>query len=874
MASSRMPRWLWFLLVPVALVLVAWGALAVLFPPVKVRAIVSERVSRSLAREVRFADAGLTLFPPVRLVVREPEIGEPDGLASGVAFRARALNLDLDLLALLGRKFVVRDLTIDGPALHLLLRADGTTNWDHLGAKPEPGPAQPAMDLEIRHFAIRDGGLLIDDLAANRRTTFDLATSLSLATQQGGQRIATSGTSEISRLAFGPLSAARRADLNTGLEKLVWRIEHKGAFDQPTARLALERVVLKLGGTELAASGLVELPRPGAGGAAAGPRFDLRAQGTQLDLAELLRWGSVADAHAVQGLSGRGRVDFDLALRSASDPQAPLPAITGTLTLRDGAFRYTGAAADVQGVSFRAQFAPGQVSIPDLRATVAGQPLTGRFAASRFADPLVDFAVRGNVDLGAVYPMVAQPGVTLSGHAAVDVSGRGRAKDPGSLVLDGKAALAGVRVTTPDLPKPVEQVSGVIQFSPTRATVTGLTAHAGQSSFTLDAGVTRPLALLAKPGTVAPAGVTFTFRSPHLDVAEVLPASQGDPALPNARGSGQVQITELRQGRITLANVAASVGLEPGVLTSEHFSAKVYDGAISGSARFDLRDAAKPVYQVKTDVQAVDANALLSAWTPANGLLHGTLSTSLDFSGAGSRPEQVKRTLTLIALAAMNEGTLGPGPTLDAVSKFIQIPQLKELHFKDAKMPLRIESGRVITNPIRLSGANGDWLLAGSVGFDGSLDYAVSATLPPAAVAALQAKSALAAGALADEQGRVLLDFRVTGPWRAPRVAWDPSAMKDRLAGRASAAIEEQRAKLENEARALAESRTRAAEDSLRAAADRSKQAAEDSLRRKASGALQGFFGSLGKGKGSTTPAPAPPTHAPADTTAADTTQG
>ena len=86
-------------------------------------------------------------------------------------------------------------------------------------------------------------------------------------------------------------------------------------------------------------------------------------------------------------------------------------------------------------------------------------------------------------------------------------------------------------------------------------------------------------------------------------------------------------------------------------------------------------------------------------------------------------------------------------------------------------MPLRIESGRVITNPIRLSGANGDWLLAGSVGFDGSLDYAVSATLPPAAVAALQAKSALAAGALADEQGRVLLDFRVTGPWRAPR-AW------------------------------------------------------------------------------------------------------
>src|SRR5262249_48220493 len=276
------------------------------------------------------------------------------------------------------------------------------------------------------------------------------------------------------------------------------------------------------------------------------------------------------------------------------------------------------------------------------------------------ADPMVDFAVRGNVDLAAVSPMVAPmmsgQATKLAGHATVDVSGRGLARDPGTLALGGSADLKDVSVEGAGLPKKVDAVNGRVEFARDRATVRQLSARAGQSSYTLDASLTRPMALKATPGKVAPADVDFTFRSPYLDLAELLPVTPGAPFLPNAHGSGKVAIDRLKQGKLDVAQVRADVKLEPALLESPDFSLQGYGGTVTGGARFDLSDTRKPAYAVKAVVDSVKADALLSAWTPAKNLLAGTLNTRLDFSGAGQTPNDLKQSLTLVGLAALTNG--------------------------------------------------------------------------------------------------------------------------------------------------------------------------------------------------------------------------
>ena len=859
--SKRPPVWVWLVAIPVVLVLFASVALTMLLPPALVKRIVDKQLHTALRREVRFENARLQLWPPVRLSVQKPELAEPGGFGQGVAFSAEALDLDLDLLPLLSRKIAAHRLAFEKPVVHLVLRADGTTNLDSLAAPPKPGAPPPSMDIDVREFRIRDGQVLIDDLAASRRIALSISTRMDLSTAQAGQRIATSGETDITNVLFGPGSATRASELNQGLKALVWHLEHKGLFDAKQQRLAFEKLALKLGRTDLVLSGIVDQPGPRA-------RYDLRAKGNRVDLGDVLKWVAVADAKAVQGISGRGQLAFDLAVRGAAPPAgraASLPKIVGVLSLKNAAFRYPGASAEVSALALTARFRPDSVDIRDLVCKVSGQPVRAQLFATRFSDPWVRFALQGDIDLAAIAPLLAAPGAKVTGRSAVDVRGSGRTNDPGTLALDGTAVLKNVSIESKELPKRIEKVNGTVRFSPQRAEVKGLTAHAGQSSYALDAMVTRPLALLATPGKVAPAGVTFDFRSPHLDLAELLPTTPGAPFLPNAAGRGRVHIERLIQGKLDVKSVAADVVLAPARLSSPAFSMLGYGGTVKGDAAFDLTDTAKPAYAIHAIVEHVQADAMLSTWTPLRGLIQGALDSNIDFSGRGQQPEDLKRTLTLVGLAAFSDGTIGPGPTLDAISQFVKVPALKQVKFKNLALPMRIEQGRVISDPVKLTGSYGDWVLAGSVGFDGALDYAVSVTLPPAAVEALNARSALAAGALTDDQGRMLLDLRLTGNAKSPKVAWDTRAMRDRLAGRASAALTEQRAKLEADLRASAQQ----ALLQRMGLGDSTKQvpsvrdmgnAARDSIKKAAGGLLEGFFKKPKPAAPATTPPTAPAT--------------
>ena len=160
---------------------------------------------------------------------------------------------------------------------------------------------------------------------------------------------------------------------------------------------------------------------------------------------------------------------------------------------------------------------------------------------------------------------------------------------------------------------------------------------------------------------------------------------------------------------------------------------------------------------------------------------------------------------------------------------------------------MRIERGRVVTDPVALNGPSGEWRLSGALGFDGGLDYAVSVTLPPSAAEALGARSALAAGALSDPQGRLLLDLHVSGSARSPRVTWDTNAMRARLAGRASEALAAQRSKLEADTREAAKQalleKLGAPRDSTAPRTSLNPTATRDSLRTAAKELLDGFFG-------------------------------
>src|SRR5439155_2445683 len=130
------------------------------------------------------------------------------------------------------------------------------------------------------------------------------------------------------------VSSARMIDLNASPAKLVLGVEHRGVFDSERKRLALERLPLGLGRARLGLRGVIDEPGPKA-------RLDLVARGERIDFGEILSALAEADAKALHGVHGSGRLDFDLRVLGGLGPAAS-KTVTGTLTVANAAFRYPG----------------------------------------------------------------------------------------------------------------------------------------------------------------------------------------------------------------------------------------------------------------------------------------------------------------------------------------------------------------------------------------------------------------------------------------------------------------------------------------------------------------------------------------------------
>ena len=815
----------------------AWATVAVLLPPERVREIVASRLSATLQREVRFADAGVSLFPPVRLTLRDLALASEGGFDAGRDFELRHLHLDLDVFALLARRVVVRRLVLDGPRLRYLIRADGTTNFDNL-MREEPvtggaGTADPGMSLEIQDLVVKNGGLLLDDLRADRRVVLTLDSELSL--RHAGEDLAVDGHSSVTDVALGPAGATRERGLRTGLAPVRWEIGHRGRWRGGSGQLELERLTLQFGRAEIACRGVVAPD-------AAAPRYKLQARAEAVELQEILHVLSEAQVGALAGLEGSGTFACDLRIESASVAGA-LPIVIGTATVEDADVQYRGAPASIRDLGARLRFAPDTLEVVDLRAAVEAEsgpptPVQARLVATRLADPLVRFALQGTVNLEAVTPLVAAQGGAASGRAEFDVRGAGPARDPSALHLDGRVVLHDVAVERPDAPRRLEAVNGSIAFSTSRAEVRDLTLSAGESRLSLDATLDQPLRLLGPAGAGPPAGVRFALASPHFDINDfVSPTAQKAP-LPNVAGEGTVAIDRFLRDRLDARAVRARVIVQPTSVVVPEFSLEAYGGTTRGSAAFDYREPERPSFAIDAQAAALDADQVLSTWTPLKGWVSGTLGTELELSGAGKTPQEVVPTLTALGLASLAEASLGPGPVFEAIARTTGIPEFKAPRLDEGYVPFAIENGRFLMRDVTWNGPTGAWTLGGSLGFGGDMDLGVHIMLPPEAVARLGAAGKVAAEALRDDAGRMLLDLRVTGPAQSPRVAWDAAATRARLEARARDALDATRKEAQEAAlEALRESLTGSPDTASRTLTGRG-QSLLDSLKAKGPASL------------------------------------
>jgi hypothetical protein len=346
---------------------------------------------------------------------------------------------------------------------------------------------------------------------------------------------------------------------------------------------------------------------------------------------------------------------------------------------------------------------------------------------------------------------------------------------------------------------------------------------------------------------VDPARIDFRLVSPHFDVADFVAERAERAPLPNLEGRGRVAIERLVSDRLDVRDVVAEVVVTPTAVSVPAFEFTAYKGKTSGSAAFDYSVPERPRFAVNARAISLDADEFLSAWTPVRGLVRGTLGTEIELFGSGAAPKEILPTLTAVGLASLTQGTLGPGPVFEAIARVTGVPAFREPKVTEGSIPFAVEEGRLRMSQVTWGGETGQWTVGGTLGFAGDLDLGVGIVLPAEAASRLGAAGEVASEALRDERGNLLLDLRVSGPARSPRVAWDAAAARARLESRARAAIQGTKQEVQEQALEALRSSLKGPGDSADTLPLGSRgQALLDSLKKKAPpDLLQGLFGGM-----------------------------
>lgn len=501
----------------------------------------------------------------------------------------------------------------------------------------------------------------------------------------------------------------------------------KGRIEATETAVRLDGVAGSLGGRPFSLNGTVEN--------FADPAVDVAVK-ADLDLGALGRAGLLPE-----GTELAGALDADVRARGrAADPNGV--ALEGSVKIASARLAVAEPPVEATNASGNVVLAGRSAEIKILKFDLNGSPTT---LTGKVTDPLGDLRATADlttrkIDFNAFLPSAGEGG----GKGA---SSAGTAADPPPLVL-------------PPLP-PITLA----------ATIKADTVITGVN---LLIGVEAVLDVVNGEGTVRIrmarglfGGVAVTEAAGNLRVE--------DRAL-----SGDLSAKEALAYRVPLTAIRGKIALTPeGVVTLDGVTAKVWEGTVAGDASVRLNEPGGAAYRFNARAENVEANDFLTHLTPAKNILFGKFRLESAWAGKGLTEEELLKSLSADGTMKAADGRIRNLTALKRAADLLGLKEMEQIEFREFWSKFSVEKGRVRFDDLLVRGKNADWNAAGSVGFDGTLDYALTIALSEANSAAYRKKSALTS-LFTDGSGRVVLDVKVGGTAEKPAITLDASKTASR----------------------------------------------------------------------------------------------
>jgi len=827
--SRKAKVWLVVLITPFVLLLGALGAAKLYFTSERLKAIIVPRLEAAIHRPVGIRIISLSLLPSIAVKIDSLTIANARGAGFSKAplVSLERLTLKVRLAALIKGEIEITTILLERPQILIEVNEEGVANYAGMTAVgdttgPPPGPAasseqQRGRAFLLSNFQIQDGTIEFIDHQRNSATrahgvNHTMRVELSPETHQ----IKVEGQTSIDRLSYGTLRAPLLADLRLTLD-------HQLLYSQDQDLLTIQKGVLTIQDMALSVSGTVA-------GMTKTPVLSVTVASEKLSIAELLSLIPREYMKKAEGLKGSGLAQVKLTVNgSASDSTAP--DVVGTITATDASIQYPQLPKPITNVNLSSAFAKTRTQqefvLEKFSANLGSNPLSASMRIVNFQNPSIALAVKASLNLSDVkdyYPL--ESGTELSGVLMADINIAGAISTPAAMKASGTMEFRSVTVKTPRSQTPVENLQGAVTFNNQIVESKRIAMTLGRSDLTLAFSLRNYLSILSEEKNLPKPVATLSLTSRQLYTADLssekggsrpgAPAPQksdegqkkGGLVLPNVDMEVQASVGTLFMEKFVFTNLRASMGISNGTITLRTCTMNAFAGAVSTKGTLNVQKPDRPQFDFVLEMTNLDAHAMLPKFTSFGERMTGRLTMSSALKGSlddtlGLVPQELNGR----GRVQVQNGSLSGVAVNKAIASALKLPDLETIAFNDWANEFTVADGRIVIKDLKIRALDADYVVNGSQGLDGSLDYSMSLILPEQTSSRISIAGfgGQAVDMFRDNTGRVKLDFTVSGSTEDPKVALDTRAAQKKAGDLAKQKLTEEAKKLQDQLKSKGE---------------------------------------------------------------------
>ena len=837
--------------VVIGLFLLAAILVPVLFKD-KILAVVKKEMNDKLNATTDFKDVSLSLFhsfPHLSVSIEQLSIVGKDAFKNDTLIAAKSIDVSLDLMKAINGTYDILNIGLVTPRIHAIVHENGEANWNI--TKPD-NTAKATTEskpyaLKLRKYSIEHGYIVYSDMQGKMGVIIDdLNHDGSGDFSSDAFTLSTHTTINALSFAYGNIPYLNKVNTLLDLDLQI---------DNKTNKYSFNTEKIQLNGLKLSTKGFVQLPDT------TNTVMDVQFSTPSNDFKDFLSLVPGIYQNSFKDIKTTGKAALSGFVKGTYNTKQ-MPAYSVNLGIENGSFQYPDLPAKVGNIQVKMTVnCPDGVTdhtvvnIEKGHIEFGNEPFDFRLLLKTpVSNQWIDATMKGRVDLSQMQKFVKlEAGTKLAGVVTADVSVKGsvaaaQKKKYDELYAAGTIGLTNVSYASKDYPDPVAVNSLLLTFTPKNVTMSNLKGQYMQTNFTGDGSIDNLLGYYLHNEALSGA---MHFTADKVDVNKFMGTTSAKPAAAaaptpvflvpdNLDITLNAEVGTVKYDNLLLTEVKGGMMIRNQVVALQNVSAKALDGNIKMNGFYGTKtDKKNPDIQFDYAVEAVDVKKtftsvdMVQKMMPAGKYVSGKMTSHLSMTGKmGSDMMPVMNSLTGKGDLLMLSGELSNFPVTDKLAGKLNMPQLKSFSLKDMKMYFSFANGSVTVEPYKFKVGPIDAEVAGSHGFDQTIQYGVNMAVPTAmmgsqgtAMVNNLVNQAASKGVKVNVGEKVNLTVNITGTVTAPKI-------ETNLKNIAGSAVDNVKKQIEEMAKKKVDSMKNVVKDTVKAIKTQAVNAAKDELKK------------------------------------------